>query len=415
MKKKSFIEQHDARCYGLSPRQISRNALKVIAKLHDCGQQAYLVGGCVRDLMLQRQPKDFDLATNLHPPQIKKLFNNCRLIGRRFRLAHIRFRNDIIEVATFRAVAKHTKHNKAMMHTGLLLRDNNYGSLQEDILRRDFTVNALYYDPFKHELLAYKNAIQHLHSHNLCMIGDSQVRYREDPVRMLRAVRFSSSLAFTMHDNVAQPLPQLAHLLKQVPPARLLYEFVKLFHGGHAVSVFYALRRHQLFKALFPLTDSNLNDQHLKFLHCLLADTDRRVAHGDLVTLAFTMAGFLCWPTLSYCEQKGWDRRAGSLHRAVDYVLKKQACHLALPIGLADTVRKILVDTLHKSSRDLAEDEKQKPRLSFFLQNPSKRHGRRDSKCSSSDRYARAALHFVHLRTMAEREAKTTPKPAMST
>ena len=393
MEEGDSIESHHAGSYGLSFEQVPNRVLKVVKKLQASGHQAYLVGGCIRDLILQRRPKDFDVATNLRPPQIRKLFRNCRLIGRRFRLAHVYFGPHIVEVATFRASPGKDGCGKTASRTGLLVRDNQYGTLKDDVVRRDFTVNALYYDPFQERLLAYRNATHDLHNRNLRTIGNSRLRYREDPVRMLRAVRFSAALHLKMAQDVARPIPEMACLLNQVPPARLFDEFVKLFHGGHAVSVFHLLRKHRLFGVLFPLTEKSLNDRlggacRLKFLQHLLSSADERVARGDPVIPAFVMAGFLWLPMLAHCERKDWNGRTAHWRRASDFVFARQARCTALPAKMAHVIKKII----------LLQNE-----FKNYHDGPSRRR-------LISERYFRAAYDFMCLRALAGFEDEAVRK-----
>ncbi|HET7924163.1 MAG TPA: polynucleotide adenylyltransferase PcnB, partial [Rhodanobacteraceae bacterium] len=226
--------------HNISRANISPNALKVLYRLKSAGFEAFLVGGGVRDLLLDRHPKDFDVVTNADPDQIQELFRNCRLIGRRFRLAHVRFGRDIVEVATFRAanVVDPEDDDRAHSDSGRILRDNVYGTIDEDVWRRDFTVNALYYNITDFSISDYVNGVDDVRSRTLRLIGDPEKRYREDPVRMLRAVRFAAKLDFTLAPETAAPIASLGHLIKDVPPARLFDELLKLFQSGHAVQSF---------------------------------------------------------------------------------------------------------------------------------------------------------------------------------
>ena len=232
--------------HPISRANISSNALKVLYRLKDAGYQAFLVGGAVRDLLLGLHPKDFDVATNAHPDQVKQLFRNCRLIGRRFHLAHVRFGYEIIEVATFRAA--HTPidednsvdegGHRVLDERGRILRDNLYGTIDEDVWRRDFTANALYYNIEDFSVWDYVGGVDDARQRVLRLIGDPETRYREDPVRMLRAVRFAAKLDFTIHPDTAAPIPKLAWMLDGVPPARLFDEVNKMFLAGSAHAAF---------------------------------------------------------------------------------------------------------------------------------------------------------------------------------
>lgn len=212
--------------------------MRVVSRLKGAGYEAYLVGGCVRDLLLGREPKDFDVATNAHPEQVEHLFRNCRLIGRRFRLAHVRFGREIVEVATFRGGQVDSEASD-QSDSGRIVRDNVYGTtLEEDALRRDFTVNALFYDSGDGSVVDYTGGLADLRLGSMRLVGNPQLRYREDPVRMLRAVRFAAKLGFRIHPDSEAPLFELGYLLEDIPPARLFEEVLKLFMGGCAVQTF---------------------------------------------------------------------------------------------------------------------------------------------------------------------------------
>jgi len=293
----------------ISRSQISERALTVLYRLKNAGYGAYLVGGGVRDLSLGREPKDFDVATDATPEQVKSLFRNCRLIGRRFRLAHVHWGPDIIEVATFRALhppgASDNNEDEAsgerVLEDGMILRDNVYGTIEEDALRRDFTINALYYNIGDFSVVDYAGGMADLKAGRIRLIGDPSVRYREDPVRMLRAVRFAAKLGFVIDDETAAPIPRMADALDDIPAARLFDEVLKLLMAGQGVETFESLRQHGLFRYLFPATDTALDDdadaQLLNFLVSALASTDQRVNDGRPVTPAFLFAA-LIWPAI---------------------------------------------------------------------------------------------------------------------
>lgn len=293
--------------HPVSRELISANALKVLYRLNKAGYDAYLVGGGVRDILLGLKPKDFDIATNATPEQIKSLFRNCRLIGRRFRLAHIVFGRDIIEVATFRGhhqtapqklqnCGKTSKQNDQ----GMLLRDNIYGSIDEDAERRDFTINALYYSINDFKVYDFANGIQDINKKQIRLIGDPETRYREDPVRMLRAIRFATKLDMTIHRDTENPIKPLANLLESIPPARLFEEFLKLFLSGKAVENFNALRHFGLFQYFFPVVEKALTGTTFPYLLPLLDqalhNTDERINNDKRVTPAFLFATLLWYP-----------------------------------------------------------------------------------------------------------------------
>ena len=258
--------------HNVTRAEFSKSALKVLYRLNQAGYQAFLVGGCVRDAMLELHPKDFDVATDATPEQVKALFGNCRLIGRRFRLAHVRFGREIIEVATFRAAAIHEHEDASQDDEGRILRDNVYGSIDEDVWRRDFTCNALYYNIADFSIWDYTGGFDHIKEKRIVLIGDPEKRMREDPVRMLRGIRFAAKLGFEIDEPVVKAIDHHSHLLTNVPAARLFDEFLKLFQGGNAERTFDLLHDHGLFREMFPATDVELaEDPHscaLRALRC---------------------------------------------------------------------------------------------------------------------------------------------------
>jgi len=292
--------------HNVSRAEISDSALKVLYRLHNAGFQAFLVGGSVRDALLGLHPKDFDIATDAHPEEIKALFGNCRLIGRRFRLAHVRFGREIIEVATFRAAAT-LENDPDVAHDleGRILRDNVYGKIEEDVWRRDFTCNALYYNIADFSIWDYVGGVEDIRKKRLVLIGDAGQRLREDPVRMLRAVRFAAKLGFHIDSSVANAIAGRRSLLRNVPPARLFDEFLKLFQAGHAARTFALLREHRLFEELFPETQEELDrdETFLRFVTTALESTDRRVTEGQSITPMFLLGVFLWAPVQRQAER----------------------------------------------------------------------------------------------------------------
>ncbi|PJG83126.1 polynucleotide adenylyltransferase PcnB [Caviibacterium pharyngocola] len=289
--------------YGISARMFSKNALSVVEKLHRQGFEAYIVGGCLRDLLLGKHPKDFDVATNARPEQIQGIFQRqCRLVGRRFRLAHVMFGRDIIEVATFRANHSdmHNEKQAKQSEEGMLLRDNVYGTLEQDAARRDFTVNALYYNPQDNTLRDYFNGLEDLKNGKLRLIGDPVTRYQEDPVRMLRSVRFMAKLDMFLDKPSETPIKQLAHLLKNIPPARLFDESLKLLQAGYGVKTYRLLRDYGLFEQLFPALMPYFTEKADSFAERMiiaaLTSTDERVADKLRINPAFLFAAFFWYP-----------------------------------------------------------------------------------------------------------------------
>ena len=280
--------------FDISPRDFSRNALTVVEKLQRQGFEAYIVGGCIRDLLLGKKPKDFDVATNARPEQIQNIFQRqCRLVGRRFRLAHIMFGRDIIEVATFRANHSDARNeNQAKQsNEGMLLRDNVYGTIEQDAERRDFTVNALYYNPQDNTLRDYFDGIHDLKAGKLRLIGDPVTRYQEDPVRMLRSIRFMAKLDMFLEKPSEQPIRELAPLLKNIPPARLFDESLKLLQAGEGVKTYRLLRQYGLFEQLFPALSPYFTEKEDSFAERMivtaLTSTDERVADKLRINPAF--------------------------------------------------------------------------------------------------------------------------------
>lgn len=333
--------------HRISRADISENALKVLYRLHKEGYEAYLVGGGVRDLLLGREPKDFDIATDAHPEQIRNLFRNCRLIGRRFRLAHVHFGREIIEVATFRAARTDDDDEGVDSDTGLILHDNVYGTLEEDALRRDFTVNALYYNIADFSVVDYTGGLSDLESGVLRLLGDPQNRFREDPVRMLRAVRFAAKLGFSIDPEVERIMIEQGELLDGVPPARLFEECLKLFMGGNAVESYEKLRHYDLFRHLFPETEAALaredHDFPLTFVYNGLRNTDIRIAEGKAVTPAFLFAVLLWEPARRRAEREA-EKGTAPLQALIQSgagVVENEVRHVALPKRFSLPMREI--------------------------------------------------------------------------
>jgi len=337
--------------HNISRANISESALKVLYRLKNAGYAAFLVGGGVRDLLLDLHPKDFDVVTDAHPEQIRELFRNSRLIGRRFRLAHVRYGRDIVEVATFRAgVADADDDERSHSDEGRILRDNVYGSIEEDAWRRDFTINALYYNIADFSVWDYTSGMTDVRERKLRLIGDPVTRYREDPVRMLRAVRFAAKLGFTIGKESAAPIGELGGLLRDVPAARLFDEALKLFQHGHAVRSFELLADYDLLRYLFPAADALLHEESAdrvrSFIVEGLASTDRRIAEDKPVTPMFLFA-VLLWPAIERFAER-LQREQGineyeALSEAGSHVLASQQARIALPKRFSVPMREILM------------------------------------------------------------------------
>jgi len=302
--------------HPVSRQLLSPSALKVLYRLNKSGFDAYLVGGGVRDILLGLEPKDFDIATNATPDEIKALFRNCRLIGRRFRLAHIVFGREIIEVATFRGhhdsasdKEKSCKKTSKQSEHGMLLRDNIYGTIDEDAERRDFTINALYYSTKDFKVYDFANGVQDVNDRVIRLIGDPETRYREDPVRMLRAIRFATKLDMTISDGTKAPIKELSSLMANIPAARMFEEFLKMFISGKAVANFEQLRHYNLFGYFFPAVDQALNHESdeqallLAFIMLAMGNTDKRINNDQRVTPAFLFAAMLWYPLQKHIQQ----------------------------------------------------------------------------------------------------------------
>ncbi len=333
----------------ITRKNINPNALKVMYRLQDAGFSVYLVGGSVRDLLLDRHPKDFDVATNARPEQVKKLFRNCLLIGRRFRLAHIRFGQEIIEVATFRAapsLKKSSKKHQTAEH-GMLLRDNVYGTLAEDAVRRDFTINALYYNIADFSIVDYCGGFADLKDKTLRIIGDPRQRYHEDPVRLLRVIRFAGKLGFAIDPATREPIIELAPLLQHVPAARLFDEVLKLFHSGHASDILPLLSEYHLFEQLFPqLADCLTGEQAAvtkKIIALVCQNTDARINEDKTVSAGFLFASLLWQPfqhAIARYLQQG-DTLADARHSAERQVISQQIKHITIPKRFSLMIKEI--------------------------------------------------------------------------
>jgi poly(A) polymerase len=370
--------------HAIKPGDISKGAATVVRVLEEKGFQAYVVGGCVRDLLLDLHPKDFDVATNATPEEVKPLFRRARIIGRRFRIVHVHIGREMVEVTTFRA--NHTEDDgrgALRSDEGRLLRDNTYGDITEDASRRDFTINALYYHPGDNTLFDYANGLRDIEKRQLRVIGDPETRFREDPVRMLRAVRFAAKLGFAIEPDTARAIHQLAPLLADIPPARLFDEFLKLFLSGHGLATFNLLRQYGLFASLFPQTEPHLEDQEgfaLHFVEQALINTDQRIRTNKRVTPAFLLAALL-WPPV---EERRRELEAGgepppiALNKAAGKIISVQVGRIAIPRRFSQPMREI---------------------WELQLRLP-KRHGKRAEHLVSLPRF-RAGYDFVLLREQA--------------
>lgn len=368
---------------GIDNNNISEKAIEVVQSLQDAGFQAYLVGGCVRDLLLEKKPKDFDVSTNATPEEIKRTFGrNARIIGRRFKLVHVRFGYEVIEVATFRASASDRdvvgRNEMSEGDQGQLLRDNVFGTIEEDVVRRDFRANALYYDPISGEILDFMGGMDDIKAKKLISIGEPEQRFTEDPVRMLRVIRFAAKLGFEMEPEARTMIEDQGSLLSHVSSARLFEEVLKLFHGGAAYETYLLLRKYGLFKYLFPFTDQVAVEGEEGMPERALKNTDRRIHAGKPVIPAFLFACMM------------WDPvKADAQVLMEDGTPESQAWRIAMNDGLRDQNQYVAVP------RRLAEIILDIWNIHFRLikRNP------RMVKTSLNNRRFRAAYDFLLLRT----------------
>jgi len=332
--------------HNISRKSISEAALKVLYRLSNSGFRACLVGGAVRDLLLGLQPKDFDVATDATPEQLRSLFKNSRIIGRRFRLVHIRFGREIIEVATFRSHSSDSPKTE-LSTEGRILRDNTFGEIEDDAIRRDFTANALYYDIANFSILDYTHGLEDIETRTLRLIGDAETRYQEDPVRMLRAIRFAAKLDFEIEKDAAEAIYQCGQLLADIPPARLFDETVKLFHSGNATRVLELLRHYNLLQYLFPALDEILchepDEAMLDFVDQGLVNTDIRINNNQHVSPAFIFA-ILLWPAV---HKQAMDLQSDklkivpALFQAGSSVMSHQLKYISIPRRFSQMARDI--------------------------------------------------------------------------
>jgi poly(A) polymerase len=327
--------------HGINPELVSNNAIRVTQTLQQAGFKAFLVGGAVRDLLLGVKPKDFDIATNATPEEVKALFRRAFIIGRRFQIVHVMFGQDLLEVTTFRGAAKEAAPKD---EHGRVLRDNTFGEQHEDALRRDFTINAMYYDPANQLVLDYHGGMADIRNRTLRVIGVPEERYREDPVRMLRVVRFAAKLGFEIDPSAQAPIPVMAPLINNVPAARVFDEMLKLLMSGQAMACLERLRSEGLHHGLLPLLDVVM-EQPLgeRFVRLALDNTDLRIRQGKPVSPGFLFASLLWHQVLEKWRayQAAGEYPIPALHQAADDVLNSQTEKLALQRRIATDMRDI--------------------------------------------------------------------------
>ena len=330
-----------AKEHGIDPRMVSNNAIRVTSTLQEAGFEAFVVGGAVRDLLLGVKPKDFDVATNATPEQVKRLFRRAFIIGRRFQIVHVMFGQDLLEVTTFRGT---TSENAPKDEHGRVLRDNTFGSQAEDAERRDFTINAMYYNPATQEVLDYHGGIDDIRAKTLRIIGQPEARFREDPVRMLRVVRFAAKLKFSIERSTAAPIGVMAPLIDNVPAARVFDEMLKLLTSGQALACLQQLRKEGLHHGLLPMLDVVLEQpMGTKFVTLALDSTDKRVMAGKTVSPGFLFASLLWHQVLEKWQayQASGELPIPALHLAADEVLDSQTEKLAIQRKIGSDMRDI--------------------------------------------------------------------------
>ena len=327
--------------HGIDPQLVTSNAIRLTQTLQQAGFAAFIVGGAVRDLLLSVKPKDFDIATNATPEQVKRLFRRAFIIGKRFQIVHVMFGQDLLEVTTFRGSSS---DGAPKDEHGRVLRDNTFGEQHEDAIRRDFTINAMYYDPASQTVLDYHGGIADIRNKTLRIIGVPEARFREDPVRMLRVVRFAAKLGFSIDPATAAPIAVMAPLINNVPAARVFDEMLKLLMSGQALACLQQLRKEGLHHGLLPLLDVVL-EQPLgeKFVRLALASTDLRIKEGKPVSPGFLFAALLWHQVVEKWNayQAAGEFPIPALHLAADDVLNSQMEKLALQRKIASDMRDI--------------------------------------------------------------------------
>lgn len=325
------------RRHSISRKLISPYAIKILHRLHKAGYEGYLVGGGVRDILLKKKPKDFDLSTNARPEQIRAIFRNSRIIGKRFLLVHIYFPGEVIEVSTFRAEVEEFTHGEQGT-SGLKKIDNTYGTIEEDAWRRDFTINALYYNIADFTVIDYTGGINDLKRKIIRIIGNPAHRYHEDPVRILRCIRMATKLNFKIHSDTEAPLKELMRLLRHVPPSRLFDEILKLFFEGSAAPAYKKLHQHDFIKIIFPYTAEALElpkfKTHEKLIKLTMQSIDNRYHQGQPLNPGFLFS-VLLWPGLQLLVE------THSLHDSVQKILLEQKQLIALPRRITGMVRSV--------------------------------------------------------------------------
>lgn len=346
--------------HAINPKSLNKHAIKVLESLIENGYEAYLVGGAVRDLLAGLTPKDYDIVTSAKPTDVKRIFRNSIIIGRRFKLVHVRFGRNIIEVATFRGSDKKffSRKNRVTNHKGMLVRDNVYGDLESDVWRRDFSINALYYDLENKQIIDYVNGFEDIKAKKLRVIGDPETRYREDPVRMIRALRYAAKLDFKLDDSNIACIENMKDILATSSSERLLVEFFKTFHSGCGIKTFLAFRKHGIFSLLLPQVEESITAKGKPYKHTLdlimtsLYHTDVRVNTGNTLNNAYLFVVML-WPQLhNSMFKKSGDK---AVKQAITDIFKSYNGKLALPKNITETCEEIWQMQYIMQARDTKE------------------------------------------------------------
>ena len=340
-------EIYNDKRFGINQNHISKNALNIISKLHKSGFEAYIVGGGIRDMIKGLKPKDFDIVTNCEPEEIRKIFRNSRIIGRRFKLVHIAFVDEIIEATTFRAGGTNTTESIEINEKGRIVRDNNWGTQEEDVLRRDLTINSIYYDPFSHEIIDYTKGIKDLKDKKIRFIGNSGERILEDPVRILRALRFAAKLNFSIDQEIADGIKEHKTQLLEMPPARLYEEVIKMFMTGHAEQSFIQLKAYGVFNVLFPhfKDEDGIFD---KFYLEAFRETDKRFKLNKKLNVGFIFA-VLLWPKVFFDSGISTQINFKRFYRSIAEVVRKQQMITSIPKKYSSFIKDVWMNQVRFS------------------------------------------------------------------
>lgn len=338
---KKSLEQYSKEDHGIHKKDVDLDVVKISSALINNGYQAFLVGGCIRDLLLQKKPKDFDIATDASPPEICKLFPNAKIIGKRFKIVHVYINEKkFFEVTTFRSdISKKNNEKRFKKQKGMIKRDNVYGTISQDAFRRDFTVNSLYLDLDTEILYDYVGGLNDIKKRELRLIKKPSISYQEDPVRMLRAIRFESKLNLKLQGDSKESIKKMSHLINNVSPFRLFDEILKIMHSGSAVVGYKKLIKYEIFKNLFPYTDKIIKNQenYNDFFIASLTNTDNRIRDGLHVNPSFIYAVFL-WPFFQEMQEQYNNKKTRDIDFIFRTVMIKQAKYIAIPEFFQSTI-----------------------------------------------------------------------------